>query len=250
MVGRPPGRGAAAIGQNALGDAADIRDLVEDVRAPPGGLPPPIPDVPQISASMAVTVPSFIAPTLILAKADGRLPAIINSRSRSSISLTGLPVCLARAGADHSPFARVELRAKAAAHVLAIHANLVLRNLHLIADAAVGVPGDRLRRGPDEHLAFADLSDLAVRFQAAVGDHGMPYSPSTTLSALPKASSTLPCSRLAGLSLTVSKNFGSLSTHLVRLRLVFDLNQARRFFGGFFGPRSHRRDDLPGILDC
>src|SRR5450755_5121021 len=57
-----------------------------------GGLPPPAnPPLAHESDSQVVIVPSFFAPTLILAKADGRTPAMVNSVLRSRNSLTGLP---------------------------------------------------------------------------------------------------------------------------------------------------------------
>src|SRR5436305_3655880 len=55
-----------------------------------GAPPPPGPPVPHDSDCHAVSVPSFFAPTLTLAKAEGRQPASSSSASRSSI--TG-PAC-------------------------------------------------------------------------------------------------------------------------------------------------------------
>jgi len=56
-------------------------------------IPPPLkPLVPQDSASQAVSEPSFLAPTLILAKPEGRTPATNSSASRSRKLRTGRPV--------------------------------------------------------------------------------------------------------------------------------------------------------------
>src|SRR5262245_41003792 len=56
-----------------------------------GEPPPPIPPVAHDFDSHAVMVPSLLAPSLISAKADGRLPAICSSVARSRNVLTGLP---------------------------------------------------------------------------------------------------------------------------------------------------------------
>src|ERR1700730_16087868 len=57
-----------------------------------GGLPPPAnPPVAHESDCQVVIVPSFLAPILILAKAEGRTPPIFSSVARSRNSLTGLP---------------------------------------------------------------------------------------------------------------------------------------------------------------
>ena len=53
--------------------------------------PPPNPPVDHDSDCQAVMVPSFFAPILILAKCDGRTPAIVSSVARSRKTLTGLP---------------------------------------------------------------------------------------------------------------------------------------------------------------
>ena len=53
--------------------------------------PPPKPPVDQDSDCQAVMVPSFFAPTLILAKCEGRTPAMVNSVARSRKTFTGLP---------------------------------------------------------------------------------------------------------------------------------------------------------------
>src|SRR6202171_6551457 len=54
--------------------------------------PPPVrPPVAQVSDCQAVSVPSFFAPTLILAKTEGRLPAMVSSVARSRKSFTGRP---------------------------------------------------------------------------------------------------------------------------------------------------------------
>src|ERR1019366_5542216 len=53
--------------------------------------PPPLPPVAQETDCQAVMVPSFFAATLILANADGRLPAIFSSVARSRNIFTGLP---------------------------------------------------------------------------------------------------------------------------------------------------------------
>src|ERR1035441_1895487 len=50
-----------------------------------------MPPVAQDTDCQAVMVPSFLAATLILANADGRLPAIFNSVARSRYIFTGLP---------------------------------------------------------------------------------------------------------------------------------------------------------------
>ena len=50
-----------------------------------------MPPEPQTFDSQAVKTPSLSQASFTSANADGRLPAIINSRSRSSSSLTGLP---------------------------------------------------------------------------------------------------------------------------------------------------------------
>src|SRR5580700_1122193 len=53
--------------------------------------PPPMPPVAHDSDCQAVMVPSFFAASLILANAEGRLPAIFNSVARSRYIFTGLP---------------------------------------------------------------------------------------------------------------------------------------------------------------
>src|SRR5690348_14830298 len=58
------------------------------------GLTGPKPPVPQVKASKAVIVPSFLPPTLILENAEGRFPAIICSVARSRNSFTGAPPAL------------------------------------------------------------------------------------------------------------------------------------------------------------
>src|SRR3954453_1778336 len=61
-----------------------------------GGLPAlPGPPEPQDFDVHAVSVPSFLAPTSISAKADARSPATASSAWRSSIILTGAPASLA-----------------------------------------------------------------------------------------------------------------------------------------------------------
>src|SRR3954452_18225873 len=57
-----------------------------------GAIPPPAkPPVDQDSDCQATRVPSFFAPTLILAKCEGRTPAIVNSEARSRNVLMGCP---------------------------------------------------------------------------------------------------------------------------------------------------------------
>src|SRR6266567_1350841 len=56
-----------------------------------GVAPPPNPPLAQDSDCQLVMVPSFLAPILILAYADGRTPAMVSSVARSRNSLTGLP---------------------------------------------------------------------------------------------------------------------------------------------------------------
>src|ERR1019366_10730242 len=57
-----------------------------------GGIPPPpIPPVDQDCDCQATSEPSGLAATLILAKPEGRFPAIINSTLRSRNSFTGFP---------------------------------------------------------------------------------------------------------------------------------------------------------------
>src|SRR5271170_4378473 len=53
--------------------------------------PPPIPPVDHVSDCHAVIVPSLCAATLTLPKIEGRLPAIVNSVSRSRKNFTGRP---------------------------------------------------------------------------------------------------------------------------------------------------------------
>src|ERR1700730_5741051 len=57
-----------------------------------GDPPPPMPPVDHESDCHATSVPSFFAAHLILAKAEGRLPAIMSSMLRSRNHFTGLPV--------------------------------------------------------------------------------------------------------------------------------------------------------------
>ena len=66
--------------------------------------PPPMPPVAQDSDCQAVMVPSFFAATLILAKAEGRLPAMMSSVARSRNIFTGLPpLAFGQLGAASTP---------------------------------------------------------------------------------------------------------------------------------------------------
>src|SRR4029453_4565566 len=69
-----------------------------------GGMPPPPkPPVDQELDCQDTRVPSFFAPTLILAKWEGRTPAMANSVARSRNSFTGRPPLALESRADSAP---------------------------------------------------------------------------------------------------------------------------------------------------
>ena len=124
-----------------------------------------------MSDCQAVMVPSFFAATLILAKAEGRLPAIFNSVARSRNIFTGLPPLAFESSAGlHAPAIGRELAAESAADVLHLHVDVGGRHFQRLAQIAADT-GDVLRGRPQVDLVAAELHDVAVRFQAAVRDH-------------------------------------------------------------------------------
>ena len=123
------------------------------------GWPPPAkPPVAQVSDCQAVMVPSFLPATLILPKAQGRLPAISCSVARSRKSLTGLPPAFCeRRRADFGPGSGAELAAEAAADV--VHLDLDIGGGDLeVGRQGAGPSGDELGGGPRHYLIALPLN--------------------------------------------------------------------------------------------
>ncbi len=122
---------------------------------------PRTPPVPQDSDSQAVIVPSFLAPTLTRAKAEGRVPATINSASRSSMILTGLPSAIFEMlGVLDAPAVDGELAAESAADVVHLHVDIVGGNRQSLRQLTADTRYS-LRRGMDERP-----SRLPIRLSA------------------------------------------------------------------------------------
>ena len=117
-------------------------------------------------------VPSFLPATLILPKALGRLPgdllfggAIEEELDRLAAGLLG------EAGADFGPGSGAELAAEAAADV--VHLDLDVGGGDFeVGRQGAGPAGDELGGGPGHYLVALPLNDVAVGFEAAVGDDG------------------------------------------------------------------------------
>ena len=87
--------------------------------------PPPMPPVAQDCDSQTVMVPSFLAPTLILPNAEGRLPAMVSSVRAVQKQLHRLAAALLREeGAHRTPGVGRELAAEPAAHVIHVRVDL------------------------------------------------------------------------------------------------------------------------------
>ena len=112
-------------------------------------------------------VPSFLAPSLIRAKADGRLPAISRSVRRSRNSFTGASAAVLRqAGALHSPALRRELAAESPAHVLLMHVDIRRRNFDAPWPASPAMSETDWVEGQNSTRVSLPCDHLPVRLEA------------------------------------------------------------------------------------